>query len=81
MQPPISRRRFLSRTAVGAAGLGLLAAPAPLRAQNDPAAKVKFSGNVSAREYLKSKPQIAQEIEAKIRIAVNVPSSSAVTAA
>jgi len=54
MQPPISRRRFLSRTAVGAAGLGLLAVPAPLRAQNDPAAKVKFSGNVSAREYLKS---------------------------
>ncbi|WP_300454731.1 recombinase RecA [Accumulibacter sp.] len=38
-------------------------------------------GKDNAREYLRSKPQIAQEIEAKIRMAVNVPSSSAVTAA
>ena len=34
-------------------------------------------GKDNAREYLKSKPQIAQEIEARIRAAVNVPSSSA----
>jgi recombination protein RecA len=31
-------------------------------------------GKDNAREYLKSKPHIAQEIEAKIRAAVNVPS-------
>ncbi|MCB1933833.1 recombinase RecA [Accumulibacter sp.] len=30
-------------------------------------------GKDNAREYLKSKPQIAEEIEAKIRAAVNVP--------
>jgi recombination protein RecA len=33
-------------------------------------------GKDNAREYLKSRPQIAQEIEARIRAAVNVPSSS-----
>ncbi|MER2518153.1 MAG: recombinase RecA [Candidatus Accumulibacter phosphatis] len=38
-------------------------------------------GKDNAREYLKSKPQIAAEIEAKIRAAVNVPSPSAKTAA
>jgi recombination protein RecA len=32
-------------------------------------------GKDNAREYLKSKPQIAQEIEARIRAAVNVPPS------
>ncbi len=31
-------------------------------------------GKDNAREYLKSKPQIAEEIEAKIRVAVKVPS-------
>ncbi|MBE2259857.1 MAG: recombinase RecA [Candidatus Accumulibacter sp.] len=34
-------------------------------------------GKDNAREYLKSKPQIAQEIEEKIRMAVNVPSQTA----
>ncbi|MEF8724150.1 recombinase RecA [Candidatus Accumulibacter phosphatis] len=38
-------------------------------------------GKDNAREYLKSKPQIAAEIEAKIRAAVNVPSPSAKTVA
>ncbi|MEF8733418.1 MAG: recombinase RecA [Candidatus Accumulibacter meliphilus] len=38
-------------------------------------------GKDNAREYLKSKPQIAAEIEAKIRAAVNVPSPPAKTAA
>ncbi|RDE51926.1 MAG: recombinase RecA [Candidatus Accumulibacter meliphilus] len=38
-------------------------------------------GKDNAREYLKTKPQIAAEIEAKIRAAVNVPSPSAKTAA
>jgi recombination protein RecA len=33
-------------------------------------------GKDNAREYLKSRPQIAQEIEARIRAAVNVPSAS-----
>ncbi|WP_291993725.1 recombinase RecA [Candidatus Accumulibacter sp. ACC003] len=33
-------------------------------------------GKDNAREYLKSKPQIAQEIEDKIRAAVNVPSQT-----
>ena len=37
-------------------------------------------GKDNAREYLKSKPQIAQEIEAKIRAAVKVPSPPAVAA-
>ncbi|SBT08452.1 DNA strand exchange and recombination protein with protease and nuclease activity [Candidatus Accumulibacter aalborgensis] len=37
-------------------------------------------GKDNAREYLKSRPQIAQEIESRIRAAVNVPSSSAVAA-
>ncbi|WP_300337952.1 recombinase RecA [Accumulibacter sp.] len=34
-------------------------------------------GKDNAREYLKSKPQIAREIEEKIRVAVNVPSQTA----
>ena len=34
-------------------------------------------GKDNAREYLRSKPQIAQEIEARIRAAVNVPSPAA----
>ena len=33
-------------------------------------------GKDNAREYLKSKPQIAEEIEAKIRAAVNVPTAA-----
>ncbi|MEF8700662.1 MAG: recombinase RecA [Candidatus Accumulibacter sp. UW26] len=33
-------------------------------------------GKDNAREYLKSRPQIAQEIESRIRAAVNVPPSS-----
>ena len=37
-------------------------------------------GKDNAREYLKSNPLIAQEIEAKIRSAVNVPSSKAIKA-
>ena len=36
-----------------------------------------LSGGVDAGEYLKSKPQIAREIEEKIRVAVNVPSQTA----
>jgi len=35
-------------------------------------------GKDNAREYLKANPQIAEEIEAKIRAAVNVPSPQAV---
>ncbi len=38
-------------------------------------------GKDNAREYLKSNPQIAEEIEAKIRAAVNVPSPKPITAA
>jgi len=38
-------------------------------------------GKDNAREYLKSKPQVAEEIEAKIRAAVNVPSPPVKTAA
>jgi recombination protein RecA len=38
-------------------------------------------GKDNAREYLKANPQIAQEIEAKIRAAVNVPSPQPITAA
>jgi len=37
-------------------------------------------GKDNAREYLKTNPHIAQEIEAKIRAAVNVPSPQAVKA-
>ncbi|MBK8114867.1 MAG: recombinase RecA [Candidatus Accumulibacter sp.] len=37
-------------------------------------------GKDNAREYLKSKPQIAQEIEARIRAAVKVPSPAAIAA-
>jgi len=37
-------------------------------------------GKDNAREYLKSKPQLAQEIEARIRAAVNVASASPVVA-
>jgi recombination protein RecA len=37
-------------------------------------------GKDNAREYLRSKPHIAQEIEARIRAAVNVPSPAAVVA-
>ncbi|MBL8422810.1 MAG: recombinase RecA, partial [Candidatus Accumulibacter phosphatis] len=38
-------------------------------------------GKDNAREYLKSKPQLAQEIEARIRAAVNVASASPVAVA
>ena len=38
-------------------------------------------GKDNARDYLRSKPQIAREIEAKIRAAVNVPSPTVITAA
>ena len=38
-------------------------------------------GKDNAREYLKANPQIAQEIEAKIRAAVNVPSARPIAAA
>ena len=38
-------------------------------------------GKDNARDYLRSKPQIAREIEARIRAAVNVPSPTAITAA
>jgi recombination protein RecA len=38
-------------------------------------------GKDNAREYLKANPQIAQEIEAKIRAAVNVPSPKPINAA
>jgi recombination protein RecA len=38
-------------------------------------------GKDNAREYLKSKPQLAQEIEARIRAAVNVASASPVVVA
>ena len=38
-------------------------------------------GKDNAREYLKSKPQIAREIEEKIRVAVNVPSQTTRTTA
>ncbi|WP_301101610.1 recombinase RecA [Propionivibrio sp.] len=38
-------------------------------------------GKDNAREYLKTNPQIAQEIEAKIRAAVNVPSPQPIGAA
>jgi len=38
-------------------------------------------GKDNAREYLKANPQIAEEIEAKIRAAVNVPSPKPITAA
>jgi recombination protein RecA len=38
-------------------------------------------GKDNAREYLKGKPQIAEEIEGKIRAAVNVPSPPVKTAA
>ena len=38
-------------------------------------------GKDNAREYLKANPQIAQEIEAKIRAAVNVPSAQPIAAA
>jgi len=37
-------------------------------------------GKDNAREYLKANPQIAEEIEAKIRAAVNVPSPKPITA-
>ncbi|KFB69127.1 recombinase RecA [Candidatus Accumulibacter vicinus] len=37
-------------------------------------------GKDNAREYLKSKPQIAEEIEARIRAAVKVPSPAAIIA-
>ncbi|HPU79685.1 recombinase RecA [Accumulibacter sp.] len=37
-------------------------------------------GKDNAREYLKSKPQVAQEIEARIRAAVKVPSPAAIAA-
>ncbi len=36
-------------------------------------------GKDNAREYLKSKPQIAEEIEARIRVAVKVPSPAIIT--
>jgi recombination protein RecA len=38
-------------------------------------------GKDNARDYLRSKPQIAREIEAKIRAAVNVPSPTVIAAA
>ena len=38
-------------------------------------------GKDNAREFLKANPQIAEEIEAKIRAAVNVPSPKPITAA
>ena len=38
-------------------------------------------GKDNAREYLKANPQIAEEIEAKIRTAVNVPSPKPINAA
>ena len=38
-------------------------------------------GKDNAREYLKANPQIAEEIEGKIRAAVNVPSPKPITAA
>lgn len=38
-------------------------------------------GKDNAREYLKANPAIAEEIEAKIRAAVNVPSAKPVSAA
>ena len=38
-------------------------------------------GKDNAREYLKANPAIAEEIEAKIRVAVNVPSAKPVAAA
>ena len=38
-------------------------------------------GKDNARDYLRSKPQIAREIEARIRAAVNVPSPTVITAA
>ena len=38
-------------------------------------------GKDNAREYLKANPQIAEEIEAKIRAAVNVPSPKPFNAA
>ena len=38
-------------------------------------------GKDNAREFLKANPQIAQEIEAKIRAAVNVPSPQPISAA
>ncbi|HPP48055.1 MAG TPA: DNA recombination/repair protein RecA, partial [Accumulibacter sp.] len=38
-------------------------------------------GKDNVREFLKSKPQIAEEIEAKIRAAVNIPGRSSTTAA
>jgi len=37
-------------------------------------------GKDNARDYLRSKPQIAREIEARIRAAVNVPSPTVITA-
>jgi recombination protein RecA len=36
-------------------------------------------GKDNARDYLRSKPQIAQEIETRIRAAVNVPSPTVIT--
>jgi recombination protein RecA len=36
-------------------------------------------GKDNAREYLKSRPQIAEEIEARIRVAVKVPSPAIIT--
>jgi recombination protein RecA len=38
-------------------------------------------GKDNARDYLRSRPQIAREIEARIRAAVNVPSPTVITAA
>ena len=38
-------------------------------------------GKDNAREFLRNNPQIAQEIEAKVRVAVNVPSSAPQNAA
>ena len=57
-QPPmktkIPRRSFLKQSALGTAALGTMTANPFARAQEDPTAKVKFTGAVTAREYLKS---------------------------
>ncbi len=51
---PISRRRFLSRNALGAAALGTFAAGSLAAAQGGASPKGKFTGMVTVREYLKS---------------------------
>lgn len=51
---PLTRRGFISRTTLGAAALGTLGAGPFAAAQSSANIKVKFTGPVTARDYLKS---------------------------